>query len=68
MVEQEYANVFQKTIGTLTKQSIESIDKFRIGLGGDIIIFADVSLNGFAVRNIENTGSFSLGITIPAFK
>ena len=32
MVEQEYANVFQKTIGTLTKQSIESIDKFRIGL------------------------------------
>ncbi len=42
-------------------------NKFRIGLGGDIIIFADVSLNGFAVRNIENTGSFSLGITIPVF-
>jgi uncharacterized protein (DUF1501 family) len=33
MVEQEYANVFQKTIGTLTKQSLDSIDKFRVALG-----------------------------------
>ena len=43
-------------------------NKFRIGVGDEIIIFADVSLNGFAVRNIENTGSISLGLTIPAFK
>lgn len=43
-------------------------NKFRIGLGDEIIIFADVSLNGFAVRNIENTGSISLGLTIPLFK
>lgn len=32
MVEKEYSNVFHKTIGTLTKQSLESIEKFRIGL------------------------------------
>lgn len=43
-------------------------NKFRIGVGDEIIIFADVSLNGFAVRNIENTGSISLGLTIPVFK
>ena len=43
-------------------------NKFRVGVGDEIIIFADVSLNGFAVRNIENTGSISLGLTIPAFK
>ncbi len=43
-------------------------NKFRIGVGDEVIIFADVSLNGFAVRNIENTGSISLGLTIPVFK
>lgn len=43
-------------------------NKFRVGVGDEIIIFADVSLNGFAVRNIENTGSISLGLTIPVFK
>lgn len=43
-------------------------NKFRIGFGDDIIIFADLSLNGFAVRNIKKTGSISLGLTIPAFK
>lgn len=32
MVEQQYSNVFHETIGTLTKQSIESIEKFRIAL------------------------------------
>jgi uncharacterized protein (DUF1501 family) len=32
MVEQQYANVFQQTIGTLTRQSIDSIEKFRIAL------------------------------------
>ncbi|WP_396143777.1 hypothetical protein [Flavobacterium sp.] len=42
-------------------------NKFRIGLGGDIIIFADVSVNGFGVRDIEDTGSISLGLTIPVF-
>lgn len=42
-------------------------NKFRIGLGDEIIIFADVSVNGFGVRNIENSGSISLGLTIPVF-
>jgi hypothetical protein len=42
-------------------------NKFRVGLGDEIIIFADVSVNGFGVRNIENSGSFSLGLTIPVF-
>lgn len=32
MVEQQYSNVFHETVGTLTKQSIESIEKFRIAL------------------------------------
>lgn len=44
-------------------------NKFRIGFGDDeILFFADLSLNGFDVRNIQNTGSISLGITIPVFK
>ncbi|WP_298391849.1 hypothetical protein [Flavobacterium sp.] len=44
-------------------------NKFRIGFGDDdFLLFADVSLNGFGVRNIENTGSFSLGIAIPTYK
>ena len=43
-------------------------NKFRIGFGEEIILFADLSLNGFAVRNIENTGSISLGITVLTFK
>jgi hypothetical protein len=42
-------------------------NKFRVGLGDEIIIFADVSVNGFGFRNIENSGSFSLGLTIPVF-
>ena len=32
MVEQQYANVFQQTIGSLTRQSADSIEKFRIAL------------------------------------
>jgi len=32
MVEQQYANVFQQTIGTITRQSVDSIEKFRIAL------------------------------------
>ena len=32
MAEEQYSNVFHKTIGSLTSQSMESIDKFRIGL------------------------------------
>jgi len=44
-------------------------NKFRIGFGDEeFLFFADLSLNGFDVRNIENTGSISLGLTIPAFK
>jgi hypothetical protein len=44
-------------------------NKFRIGFGDDeILFFADLSLNGFDVRNIQNTGSISLGLTIPVFK
>ncbi|MFY7740102.1 MAG: hypothetical protein ACOVQC_06260 [Flavobacterium sp.] len=44
-------------------------NKFRIGFGDEeFLFFADLSLNGFNVRNIENTGSISLGLTIPVFK
>ncbi|GAA4047457.1 hypothetical protein [Flavobacterium chungnamense] len=44
-------------------------NKFRIGFGDEeFLFFADLSLNGFNVRNIANTGSISLGLTIPVFK
>ncbi len=32
MMEKEYLNIFQQTLGSLGKSSIESIEKFRIGL------------------------------------
>jgi len=32
MVAQQYSNVFQQTIGSLTSQSMDSIEKFRVGL------------------------------------
>ncbi len=48
MVEQQYANVFQQTIGTLTKQSIESIEKFRIALENVVPLNTPFSTSGLS--------------------
>jgi uncharacterized protein (DUF1501 family) len=48
MVEQEYANVFQKTFSTLTKQSMDSIDKFRIGLENVVPLNTPFSTSGLS--------------------
>ncbi|MBK9255716.1 MAG: DUF1501 domain-containing protein [Saprospiraceae bacterium] len=48
MVEQEYANVFQKTIGTLTKQSLDSIEKFRVALENVVPLNTSFSSSGLS--------------------
>lgn len=48
MVEQQYNNVFHETIGTLTKQSIESIDKFRIALENVVPLTTMFSTSGLS--------------------
>jgi len=48
MVEQQYNNVFHETIGTLTKQSIESIDKFRIALENVVPLTTTFSTSGLS--------------------
>ena len=47
-VEQEYANIFQKTMGELTKQTSESIELFQAALGNVVplsTIFSDTNLS-----------------------
>lgn len=43
--------------------------KFRIGVGDEkLVVFADLSLNGFPIYEVENSGSISLGISYLLFK
>ena len=48
MMEQEYSNIFQQTLGTLGKNSIDSIDKFRVALANVTPLNTTFSTSGLS--------------------
>ena len=48
MAEQQYANVFKQTYGTLTKQTMNSIEKFRVALQNLVPLNTAFSTSGLS--------------------